>query len=81
MTTHTYLPEDALIKRAMQTLMTALGPIETARFLTLPRDRISDYMTWRRQWQASLNPQQFFDEVFGAVPPVDAKQSQGKTDS
>lgn len=81
MTTHVFLSEDTLIRRAVQTLMTALGPIETARFLTLPRDRVSDYMTWRRQWQAELNPQQFFDEVFGAAKPVDANQPPGKMGS
>jgi hypothetical protein len=81
MTTHIYLAEDTLIKRALQTLMTSLGPIETARFLTLPRDRVSDYMTWRRQWQASLDPQQFFDEVFGAAKPVETDQVSGKANS
>jgi hypothetical protein len=55
--------------------------VETTWSLVLPRDRVSDYVTWRRQWQAELDPQQFFDEVFGAAKPVDANQSPGKTKS
>ena len=45
--------------------MRALGPIETARFLTLPRHRYADYVEWHRQWQETLDPAQFFDQVFG----------------
>lgn len=81
MTTHTYLPEDTLIKRALQTLMTTLGPVETARFLNLPRERVGDYVAWHRQWQATLDPQQFFDEVFGAETRVDVNRAVGTTGS
>jgi hypothetical protein len=48
-------------------MMTALGPVETARFLNLPRQRDSDYVEWHRRWQAGLDPQRFFDEVFVPV--------------
>jgi len=50
--------------------MRALGPIETARFLTLPRHRYTDYVEWHHQWQETLDPTQFFDQVFGAKPPA-----------
>jgi len=65
MSTQTYLPEETMIKRGLAALMEALGPVETARFLNLPRGRYGDYVEWHRQWQASLDPQRFFDEVFG----------------
>ena len=65
MSTQTYLPEETLIKRGLEALMTALGPVETARFLNLPRQRYSNYVEWHRQRQAGLDPQRFFDEVFG----------------
>jgi hypothetical protein len=54
MKTHTYLPEDEVIRRALEVLMTALGPVETFRFLTLPRRRRLESVRRHRQWQASL---------------------------
>ena len=65
MSTQTYLPEETMITRGLEALMTALGPVETARFLNLPRQRYSNYVEWYRQRQAGLDPQRFFDEVFG----------------
>lgn len=72
MSTQTYLPEETIIRRGLEALMAALGPIETARFLSLPRSRYPDYVEWHRQWQAELNPQEFFDEVFGPAPTAEA---------
>ena len=68
MSPQTYLPEETLVRRGLEALMTALGPVETARFLSLPRSRYADYVEWHRQWQAELDPQQFFDDVFGPPP-------------
>lgn len=68
MTTQRYLPEETMIKKGIEALMRALGPVETARFLTLPRYRYADYVEWHRQWQETLDPTQFFDQVFGAMP-------------
>ena len=65
MTTQTYLPEETMIRQALEALMEALGPVETARFLNLPRQRTIDYVQWHRQWQAILDAEPFFDEVFG----------------
>jgi|GEM_PF-211939 len=65
MTTQKYLPEETMIKKGIETLMHALGPVETARFLTLPRYCYADTVEWHRQWQESLDPTQFFDQVFG----------------
>jgi hypothetical protein len=77
MSVQTYLPEETMIRRGLEALMTALGPVETARFLNLPREHDSDYVEWHRRWQASLVPEQFFDEVFGATPDV-GKPSTGR---
>jgi hypothetical protein len=68
MTTQKYLPEETMIKRGIEALMHALNPVETARFLTLPRYRYADYVEWHRQWQETLDPTRFFDQVFGATP-------------
>ncbi len=60
-----YLEEEEVIHRALEALMTALGPVETVRFLTLPRRRRLDSVRQHQQWQASLDQERFFDQVFG----------------
>jgi hypothetical protein len=47
--------------------MNALGPVEMIRFLTLPRQRRLDAVTRHHQWQADLDKDRFFDQVFGAA--------------
>jgi hypothetical protein len=64
MTAHRYLPEETLIKRGIEALMHALGPVETARFLTLPPYRYADTVEWQRHWQETLDPHPVFDQVF-----------------
>lgn len=61
-----YLPEDELVKRGLAALMQALGPIETMRFLTMPRSQRLESVERHRQWQASLEQEPFFDQVFGS---------------
>jgi hypothetical protein len=63
---HAFLQEDEMVRRAIGVLMGTLGPIETARFLTLPRQRRLDAVMRHRQWQDSLDKNHFFDQVFGA---------------
>ena len=70
MTIHTYLEEDELVEKAVRALMEVLGPVETARFLTLPRKRRLDSVVRHRRWQAKLEKEPFFDEVFGAIGPL-----------
>lgn len=62
-----YLPEEQLIHQALQALMTALGPVETTRFLTLTREERLESVARHQQWQASLDRNAFYDEVFGKV--------------
>lgn len=62
---HTYLEQEELVRRAVDALLRDLGPIETARFLTLePRHRL-DSVTRHRLWQENLDRDCFFDQVFG----------------
>jgi len=42
MTAQVNLPEEILIGRALEAMMMALDPVETAQFLNLPRQRDSD---------------------------------------
>lgn len=64
MTVHTFLSEEAMIERAVEALLQALGPVETARFLALPRKPILDSVEWHRQWQAALDANAFLDHAF-----------------
>jgi hypothetical protein len=62
---HVYLQEDEMIRRAVEALMKSLGPVETTRFLALPRQRRLDSVRRHRKWQAGLDKDRFFDQVFG----------------
>ena len=62
---HSLLQEDEMVRRAIAALMESLGPIETARFLTLPHSRRINSVLRHRKWQASLDKERFFDQVFG----------------
>jgi hypothetical protein len=55
-----YLPEENLVEQAL----IALGPVETMRFLNLPRRLES--VERHRKWQATLNQEYFFSQVFGS---------------
>lgn len=59
-----YLSEEELIERGLNTLLEALGPMEAMHFLTLPRPRRLESVKRHRQWQESLNREEFFDQVF-----------------
>ena len=62
---HSLLQEDEMVRRAIAALMENLGPIETARFLTLPHSRRISSVLRHRKWQAGLDKERFFDQVFG----------------
>ena len=64
MSEHVYLQEDEVIQRAVNALVEALGPVEAARFLTMPRQRRLDSVTRHHHWQDSLDKDRFFDQVF-----------------
>ena len=70
MNAQTYMAEEAVIERGIEALMGALGPIETARFLTMPSRRILDYVEWHRQWQEGLDLTTFLDEVLVVETPL-----------
>jgi hypothetical protein len=59
-----YIEEEELLKRAIQVLMEKLGPLETFRFLALPRKKRMESVRRHRQWQAQLDQEEFFNQVF-----------------
>jgi hypothetical protein len=53
------------VKRGVEALIKVLGPVESARFLSLPRECLLNSVQWHWRCQASLDQEVFFDEVFG----------------
>lgn len=66
-----YMPEEQLIHKALKTLMNALGPTETMRFLALPREKHIDAVERHRQWQETLNRDLFYDQIFETTAQMD----------
>lgn len=62
---HVYLEEDEVVRRGIDALMETLGPVETLRFLAFGCRRKLDAITRHRRWQATLDKDAFFDQVFG----------------
>ena len=55
MKTEKYLNEEELIRKAIGALIQELGPVETARFVNLPRPKRVESVKRHRQWQKSLD--------------------------
>ncbi|MBU0512168.1 MAG: hypothetical protein KJ638_10790 [Chloroflexi bacterium] len=60
-----YLTEEELVQKALGALIEALGPIETTRFLSLPHTRRLESVDRHHRWQATLDQEKFFEQVFG----------------
>ena len=64
MKTEKYLSEEKLVRKAIGILIQELGPIETARFINLPRPKRVESVKRHREWQKSLDKDKFLDEIF-----------------
>ena len=58
------MSEEELVQKALDALMSSLGPIETTRFLTLSRTERIESVLRHQQWQDSLDNYAFFNQVF-----------------
>lgn len=54
-----------LAKKAIDALMNALGPVDTARFLALPLPKRMESVRRHREWQRNVSKQELLDAVFG----------------
>ena len=59
-----YMDDALVIQKGVEFLMQGLGPLETLRFLNLPRESRVDSVKRHREWQKHLDKKQFLDEVF-----------------
>jgi len=65
MKTLKYMNEDKVLEKGIEVLMKELGPVETVRFLNIPRDKRIESVKRHRDWQKSLNTDEFVKEIFG----------------
>lgn len=65
MKTEKYLNEEDMIRKAIGVLIQELGPIETARFINLPRPKRLESLKRHRQWQKNLDKDEFLKDIFG----------------
>lgn len=59
-----YIEADVLIKKAIEVLFKEVGPVETNRFVNMPREKRMESVRRHREWQKRLKKDAFFDAVF-----------------
>jgi len=64
MKTVKYMDEDVVIRKAINALIKELGPVETLRFINMPKKKRVESVKRHRDWQKMLNKTQFLNEVF-----------------
>jgi hypothetical protein len=60
-----YTSEETVIKKAIEVLIKELGPVETIRFINIPKKKRMESVKRHQQWQKTLDKDRFFNEVFG----------------
>ena len=61
-----YITEEELVAKAVSALLKELGPVETSRFMTLPQKKRIESVKRHRDWQKTLNKDEFFRTIFDA---------------
>lgn len=64
MNSERYLPEEEAIRKGVDILVKALGPVEAMRFMTYSQQLRKESVKRHREWQKMLDKERFFDEVF-----------------
>jgi len=59
-----YLGEEDVLKKGISILIKELGPVETTRFLNIPRKKRLESVKRHREWQKALNKKDFIKELF-----------------
>lgn len=58
------MDDEILLEKGVDALLKKLGPIDAIRFFNLAKAARTDSVRWHRDWQSTLDRNQFFDEVF-----------------
>ncbi|HRX16030.1 MAG TPA: hypothetical protein P5123_06930 [Spirochaetota bacterium] len=59
-----YMSENEVLEKGVTALLSELGPVETARFLNISRDKRIESVKRHREWQKNLDKDAFFNDVF-----------------
>jgi len=59
-----YLDEEIVVRKAIEALIKELGPVETMRFMNMPKKKRVESVKRHRAWQKTLDKDHFFDMVF-----------------
>jgi len=59
-----YITEEELIEKATLVLLKELGPLETSRFINLPKKVRMESVQRHQEWQKTIDKENFFDEIF-----------------
>ncbi len=59
-----YLTEEDICKKGINVLLEELGPVETARFLNIPRKKRLESVKRHREWQNNLDTKNFLKKIF-----------------
>ncbi|HPS59418.1 MAG TPA: hypothetical protein PK514_15045 [Spirochaetota bacterium] len=59
-----YLNEEEILEKGIAILMKELGPVETARFLNIPRTKRIESVKRHREWQKTLKKEEFLNDIF-----------------
>lgn len=58
-----YLNENVMLEKGINALLNELGPVETARFLNIHREKRVESVKRHREWQKELNEENFLNEI------------------
>jgi hypothetical protein len=61
-----YLGEEDILLKGINVLLKELGPVETTRFLNIPRKKRLESIRRHREWQKSLKKEEFIKELFSS---------------
>jgi hypothetical protein len=59
-----YLGEQDVLKKGISVLIKELGPVETTRFLNIPRKKRIESVKRHREWQKALSKDDFIKDLF-----------------
>ena len=59
-----YKGEEDILVKGINILLKKLGPVETTRFLNIPRKKRLESVKRHRVWQKALNKDKFLKELF-----------------
>ena len=59
-----YMNEEEILNKGINILMKELGPVETVRFLNIPRNKRVESVKRHRDWQKTLDKDEFLNDIF-----------------